>query len=109
MPIYEYQCKQCDTIFEEWCRRIDDHDAPPCPECNGAAKRLISHTSFALKGEGWYVTEYGSHKNAPKEGTAESNPSSDSPAGAAATPTEAKAPAVTTAPSPAKAAPSPAP
>ena len=67
MPIYEYQCEQCHSIFEEWCKKIDDHEAPPCPQCKGAARRLISHTSFALKGEGWYVTDYGTHREARKE------------------------------------------
>ncbi|MDL2315766.1 zinc ribbon domain-containing protein [Desulfovibrio sp. OttesenSCG-928-A18] len=64
MPIYEYRCEDCQQVFEEWCRRVEDAKVQhPCPICKGQAKRLISNTSFALKGGGWYVTEYGSRKN----------------------------------------------
>lgn len=62
MPIYEYHCPECDNLFEEWCQHIDDHKSAACPLCGKPAGRIISHTSFALKGEGWYVTEYGSKK-----------------------------------------------
>lgn len=62
MPIYEYHCPGCDNLFEDWCQRIDDNKAKECPVCGKMADRIISHTSFALKGEGWYVTEYGSKK-----------------------------------------------
>ena len=60
MPIYEYRCAECHQVFEEWCKQVDDgHASRPCPICKGASKRLISNTSFALKGGGWYATEYG--------------------------------------------------
>lgn len=68
MPIYEYQCKECKQLFEEWRRHVEDEDAVhACPICKGEARRLISNTSFALKGGGWYVTDYGSHKNRQDE------------------------------------------
>ena len=66
MPIYEYQCDSCGTIAEEWCRHFDDTGSIPCPACGNAAKRLISHTNFSLKGGGWYATEYGTLKDAGK-------------------------------------------
>ena len=63
MPIYEYRCKDCQQVFEEWCKNFENGDAErTCPVCKGPAGRIISNTSFALKGGGWYVTEYGSHK-----------------------------------------------
>ena len=79
MPIYEYRCADCQQIFEEWCKHVEPQDAThSCPICNGTSQRIMSQTSFALKGEGWYVTEYGSHKNAPKENSA--SPAAEAPA-----------------------------
>lgn len=57
MPIYEYRCKECQQIFEEWQHDFSEREVP-CPVCNGNANRLISSTSFVLKGSGWYVTDY---------------------------------------------------
>ncbi len=57
MPIYEYQCPKCGNEFEEW-QRITDPGTADCPNCGGVSKRLISHSSFILKGTGWYVTDY---------------------------------------------------
>ncbi len=78
MPIYEYRCKDCQQIFEEWSKHIDDQKKDHnCPICRGPAERLVSQTSFALKGNGWYVTEYGSHKgkteDAPSRKTEEAS------------------------------------
>ena len=64
MPIYEYRCSECQQLFEEWCKQVEETSVPhACPICKGQAHRIISNTSFALKGGGWYVTEYGSRKN----------------------------------------------
>jgi putative FmdB family regulatory protein len=57
MPIYEYRCNECQQIFEEWQHDFQEREVP-CPVCNSGAKRLISSTSFVLKGSGWYVTDY---------------------------------------------------
>ena len=56
MPIYEYKCQKC-GIFEI-TRRITDKSLGKCPTCKGKVKKLISNTSFQLKGTGWYVTDY---------------------------------------------------
>ena len=89
MPIYEYRCGECAQVFEEWQRGFEEHDAN-CPVCGGKSERLISNTSFVLKGTGWYVTDYKSSGNAsaagaggsPKSASAESA----SPAPEASTP-----------------------
>lgn len=86
MPIYEYRCADCHQVFEEWCKRVTDaEDGHACPICNGQAHRLISHTSFALRGEGWYVTEYGTRKNTPEK-TADAAASTSGPASAPSAP-----------------------
>ena len=56
MPIYEYRCEKCGTF--EATQRITDKPIGKCPTCKGKVKKLISHTSFQLKGSGWYVTDY---------------------------------------------------
>jgi putative FmdB family regulatory protein len=56
MPIYEYACEHC-GVFEEM-QRITDPPIAKCPKCKRKVRRLISQTSFQLKGSGWYVTDY---------------------------------------------------
>jgi putative FmdB family regulatory protein len=56
MPIYEYECPKC-GVFEA-TQRITDVPLKRCPECRGKVRKLISSTSFQLKGSGWYVTDY---------------------------------------------------
>jgi putative FmdB family regulatory protein len=60
MPVYEYYCQACD---HEWEReqRISEDPVKSCPKCKARkAKRLISRTSFVLKGSGWYSDLYSS-------------------------------------------------
>ena len=56
MPIYEYECGKC-GVFEA-SQRITDAPLSKCPTCRRKVRRLISNTSFQLKGSGWYVTDY---------------------------------------------------
>ncbi len=56
MPIYEYRCEHCGD-FEEM-QRMSDPPLAKCPKCKRKVRRLISTTSFQLKGTGWYVTDY---------------------------------------------------
>ena len=69
MPIYEYRCKECQQVFEEWQKDFVEHQFS-CPVCGGVSERLISNTSFVLKGGGWYVTDYG-RGDSGKNGKAE--------------------------------------
>ncbi len=57
MPIYEYCCEDCHQIFEEWQKDFQDRDKI-CPVCGGTAQRVMSNTSFVLKGGGWYASGY---------------------------------------------------
>ncbi len=62
MPIYEYYCKECGHEFEVM-QKITEGPLRKCEKCGRLkAKRKISHTSFVLKGSGWYVTDYGGKK-----------------------------------------------
>lgn len=57
MPIYEYECAKCGHIHELF-QKISDKPLTRCPECSGKVSKLISQSSFHLKGTGWYVTDY---------------------------------------------------
>lgn len=71
MPIYEYQCTQCQHVFEEWLHRASEMtNAQTCPQCGGEAHHIMSQTSFILKGGGWYVDDYGYRKNVKDDGKA---------------------------------------
>ncbi len=57
MPLYEYFCEKCDSAFEV-TQSFSDAPLEHCPTCQGAVKKLMSLGGFALKGNGWYTTDY---------------------------------------------------
>lgn len=95
MPVYEYACEKCGHEFEAE-QRITEPPIKTCPRCRARkVKRLISQTSFVLKGGGWYADLYASKSGkdakpadapaAKAEGASESAPAaaasgSDKPA-----------------------------
>lgn len=95
MPIYEYNCQDCKQIFEEWQKDYEERDIP-CPVCGGNASRIISSTSFVLKGGGWYASGYSGESSPPSGGgaCAAKAPADAAPAKPAETP--AAAPTVAT-------------
>jgi putative FmdB family regulatory protein len=103
MPIYEYRCQECQQTFEEWQKDFTERQAP-CPVCGGKADRLISSTSFVLKGGGWYSDLYSKPgESKPGESKTGESKTDSSSAGAAPAP-KAEAPASAPAPAPAPAA-----
>lgn len=68
MPIYEYECPKCGKVFEEWVKSSEAHKEEPCPDCGTLSPRIVSRTSFVLKGDGWYVSDYGYRKGITEEG-----------------------------------------
>jgi putative FmdB family regulatory protein len=76
MPTYEYVCKACDLEFERE-QRISDPPVKTCPSCKAKqVKRLISRTSFHLKGGGWYSDLYAKPKGGKSDGEAKTEPAS---------------------------------
>jgi putative FmdB family regulatory protein len=63
MPIYEYECTKCGRI-EEVLQKFSDKAVAKCKYCSGKLHKLISHSSFHLKGTGWYVTDYANKSKA---------------------------------------------
>ena len=57
MPIYEYECTGCGHT-QEVLQKFSDKPLSKCPRCSGKLQKLVSHSSFHLKGTGWYVTDY---------------------------------------------------
>ncbi len=84
MPIYEYKCTKCGKEYELF-QRITEPAAKSCKFCKGRVNKLMSQTTFHLKGGGWYVTDYGG-KTAPsseakKEDTSSTSSSTETTAG----------------------------
>jgi putative FmdB family regulatory protein len=84
MPIYEYTCSSCEKTSDV-LQKMSDPTPGSCSHCGAenTLSRMVSRTSFVLKGGGWYADLYSSAK---KDGGA-----SKSEAPAAATPAAAPA------------------
>ena len=76
MPVYEYECSKCGRL-EEIFQKITDPPIGKCGHCNGKMRKLISQSSFHLKGSGWYVTDYCS-KSGGHDGKASNSKTSTS-------------------------------
>ena len=61
MPIYEYQCRKCGKQFEAF-QGITEPDLKTCKFCKGKVHKMMSLSSFSLKGSGWYATDYAGKK-----------------------------------------------
>ncbi len=68
MPLYEYECLKNGHRFE-LIRKFADPPVQTCIHCRGKVRKLVSASSIAFKGSGWYVTDYARKKNtAPTNG-----------------------------------------
>lgn len=63
MPIYEYECKNCEKVHEV-TQKISEDPLKECPDCGKEVQKIISSSSFALKGTGWYTTDYKKNSSA---------------------------------------------
>ena len=98
MPIYEYACPDCGHVFENWLKLSETTENAVCPKCGSRAQRIVSHTSFVLKGGGWYVTDYGYRKGTSEDGQSAASDAATStpPATDGAGPNANSAPATST-------------
>lgn len=99
MPIYEYRCASCGHELEVM-QKVSDPAPAECPKCGQKQplERLMSRSSFHLKGGGWYSDLYASTK---KDGAA-----APAGGGSASAPATTPAPAAPSTPAAAPAAPS---
>ena len=58
MPIYEYACPDCGYTYDHM-QKLADAPVAVCPKCASTKYyKKISAAGFALKGTGWYVTDF---------------------------------------------------
>jgi len=57
MPLYEYKCKKCGSVFEV-IQKLSDTPIKNCLYCKGPVKKIINAPAIQFKGNGWYVTDY---------------------------------------------------
>jgi putative FmdB family regulatory protein len=79
MPIYEYACDKCGHEFERE-QKMADPPVKTCPECKGRkVTKLISRSSFVLKGGGWYADGYADSKKSAKDAKDEGSKETKAP------------------------------
>ncbi len=76
MPLYEYECTKCGEI-EEALQRFSDKPLTKCKQCSGRLHKLISQSTFHLKGTGWYVTDYADKSKSPESTEAKKKEATD--------------------------------
>ena len=66
MPIYEYQCSNCNNHIEK-LQKINDEPLITCPDCQKKSlSKVVSSSGFRLKGTGWYETDFKNKSSAKK-------------------------------------------
>ncbi len=77
MPLYEYRCRSCKRTVEV-LQKFDDRPLRKCEECSGRLDKLVSRTSFLLRGGGWYADGYGKSSKPSSSSSSSDSSSSDS-------------------------------
>lgn len=78
MPIYAYKCNACGHAADEM-QKVSDAPLTTCPACGQSAyAKQVTAAGFALKGSGWYVTDF-------KGGSKPAEPKADAPSHACGT------------------------
>jgi putative FmdB family regulatory protein len=83
MPLYEYQCEQCEHRFEV-IQKYSDAPIAVCPKCGGPVVKLMSSPAIQFKGSGFYITDYA------RKGDNATTPSSSSPSSSSSATAETK-------------------
>lgn len=92
MPTYDYKCKKCEHVWEEF-HSIKAAPSKKCPACgkNAAERQISSGGAILFKGSGFYLTDYRSDNykkgaaadassSAPPKAEGSSTPPTTSPA-----------------------------
>ncbi|NLV68939.1 MAG: zinc ribbon domain-containing protein [Spirochaetes bacterium] len=57
MPIYEYQCLECNHKFEVK-QSMNDEPVSSCEKCGKPVRKLYNAAGIIFKGSGFYVNDY---------------------------------------------------
>ena len=49
MPIYEYKCRNCNKVFEEFSILMGKNITPTCPFCGGIGDKIMSISNFNMQ------------------------------------------------------------
>jgi putative FmdB family regulatory protein len=84
MPIYVYQCADCEAQTE---KRQGFADAPltTCETCSGSLRRVLQPVGIIFKGSGWYSTD--NRSSSAKKDSANGEAKTDSTSESAASST----------------------
>lgn len=68
MPIYAYACTACGHV-EDVMQKMSDAPLTTCPKCGAESfGKQVTAAGFALKGSGWYATDFkGASSSKPAE------------------------------------------
>ena len=78
MPIYEYECPKCgrfDALQKMSAPALRTHDV-----CGSKVRKVMSASSFAFKGSGFYITDYKGKSSAAGKGEKAEGKGEKSPA-----------------------------
>jgi len=90
MPIYEYQCEQCQHRFEK-LQKFSDKPCKKCPNCGGILRKLVSSPAIQFRGNGFYINDYPKKSGPETEGKSKDKDMDTAPAAKAGEkPAEAK-------------------
>jgi putative FmdB family regulatory protein len=56
MPTYQFKCKKEECGDIQTVRQKYEDEPPKCKKCESETKRIISRSSFVLRGNGWFNT-----------------------------------------------------
>ena len=66
MPIYEYQCLECNHKFEVK-QSMNDEPVSSCEKCGKQVRKIYNAAGIIFKGSGFYVNDYRKKNEKPVE------------------------------------------